>query len=73
LYNQIARNAALLGLGVDVNSAVEVTANGATVWGSNTAVVLDGRLASYALGTNGALSARYVLLDSYVQGDAILP
>jgi len=73
LYNQIARNSALLGLGVDINSAVEVTANGATVWGSNTAVVLDGRLASYALGTNGALSARYVLLDSYVQGDAILP
>lgn len=73
LYNHLARNATLLGLGVDANSAVEVTPAGATVWGANTAVILDGRLASYAQGTNGALSARYVVLDSYVHGDALLP
>jgi hypothetical protein len=35
--------------------------------------VLDGRYASYGLGTNDALSVRYVLLDTYVEGDAILP
>lgn len=73
LYNQLSRNSNLLGVGIDVNSAIEMTASGATVWGNNTAVVLDGRLASYAQGTNGALSARYVVLDSYVQGDAIVP
>jgi cyanophycinase-like exopeptidase len=73
VYNQLYRNHALLGLGVDVNTAIEFTATSANVWGKNTVVVFDGRFASYALGTNGALSERYVLLDTYVEGDAILP
>src|SRR5688572_9338455 len=72
-YNHLYRNHALLGLGVDVNTAIEFTATGAKVWGKNTVVVFDGRYASYALGTNGALSERYVLLDTYVEGDAVLP
>jgi cyanophycinase len=72
-YNHLYRNSALLVLGVDVNTAIEFTATGAKVWGSNTVTVFDGRFASYALGTNGALSERYVLLDTYVEGDAILP
>ena len=72
-YNHLYRNHALLGLGVDVNTAIEFTATGAKVWGKNTIVVLDGRYASYALGTNDALSERYVLLDTYVEGDDILP
>jgi cyanophycinase len=73
VYNHLYRNHMLLGLGVDVNTAIEFTATGATVWGQNTVVVFDGRYASYALGTNGALSERYVLLDTYVEGDAIMP
>jgi len=73
LYNHLYRNHALLGLGVDVNTAIEFTATGAKVWGKNTIVVLDGRYATYALGTNNALSERYVLLDTYVEGDAIAP
>ena len=73
LYNHLYRNHALLGLGVDVNTAIEFTPTGAKVWGKNTIVVLDGRYATYALGTNGALSERYVLLDTYVEGDAIAP
>ena len=73
VYNHLYRNHALLGLGVDVNAAVEFTATGARVWGNNSVVVFDGRFASYALGTNGALSERYVLLDTSVEGDAILP
>ena len=72
-YNHLYRNRTLLGLGVDVNTAVEFTATGANIWGKNTVVVFDGRYASYALGTNGALSARYVMLDTYVEGDAIMP
>ena len=72
-YNHLYRNHALLGLGVDVNTAIEFTSTGAKVWGKNTVVVFDGRFASYALGTNGALSERYVLLDTYVEGDAIMP
>src|SRR5215207_7656543 len=72
-YNHLYRNHALLGLGVDVNTAIEFTAAGAKVWGKNTVIVFDGRYASYALGTNDALSERYVLLDTYVEGDAIVP
>lgn len=73
LYNHLYRDSALLGLGVDVNTAVEFSATGAQVWGQNTVVVFDGRFASYGLGTNGALSARYVLLDTYVENDTLLP
>jgi cyanophycinase len=73
VYNHLYRNHALLGLGVDVNTAIEFTATGAQAWGKNTVVVFDGRYATYALGTNGALSERYVLLDTYVEGDTILP
>jgi cyanophycinase len=73
LYNHLYRNHALLALGVDVNTAIEFTATGAQVWGMNTVVVFDGRYGSYAPGTNGALSARYILLDTYVEGDAITP
>ena len=72
-YNHLYRNHGLLGLGIDVNTAVEFTATGAKAWGKNTVVVFDGRYASYALGTNNALSERYVILDTYVEGDAITP
>jgi cyanophycinase-like exopeptidase len=73
LYSHLYRNHALLGLGVDVDTAVEFTATGAKVLGKNTVVVFDGRYASYALGTNNALSERYVILDTYVEGDVIMP
>src|SRR5258706_2008102 len=73
IYNQLYRNHNLLGVGLDVNTAIVVTSSGATVSGANVALVADGRYASYALGTNGALSAHYVLLDTYVEGDTLLP
>jgi len=72
-YNHLYRNHALLALGVDVNTAIEFAATGAKVWGANTVVAFDGRFASYALGTNDALSERYVILDTFTEGDAILP
>jgi cyanophycinase len=72
-YNHLYRDHSLLTLGVDVNTAIEFTATGTQVWGSNTVVAFDGRYASYALGTNDALSARYVVLDTYVEGDRIVP
>ena len=73
LYNQLFRDHSLLGLGVDVDTAVELTASGAVVWGRSAAVVLDGRYGSFALGSNGALGERYVLLDTYVDGDPVTP
>jgi cyanophycinase len=72
-YNHLYRNHDLLGLGIDVNTAVEFTSNGVKVLGRNTVVVFDGRFASYSLGTNGALGERYVLLDTYVEGDTLMP
>ena len=42
------------------------------LWGNNSVIVFDGHFASYVLGANGALSEQYVLLDTYVEGDAIL-
>ena len=73
VYNHLYSNPALLGLGVDVNTAIEFTATGTTVWGRNTVLVADGRFATYGLGTNDALSARYVVLDTYIEGDALVP
>jgi cyanophycinase-like exopeptidase len=73
VYNHLLRDHALLGLGVDLNTAIEFTATGAKVWGKNTVVTIDGRYASYAVGTNDALSERYVLLDTYVEGDILVP
>ena len=72
-YNQLYRNHNLLGIGVDVNTALIITSSSATVSGANVALVADGRYASYALGTNNALSARYVLLDTYINGDTVTP
>jgi cyanophycinase-like exopeptidase len=73
VYNHLYRDHALLGLGVDVNTAIEFTGTSASVWGKNTVVVFDGRFSSYALGTNEALSVRYMILDTYVEGDGLVP
>jgi cyanophycinase len=73
VYNHLYRNQALLGLGVDVNTAIEFSATGAQAWGQNTVVVFDGRFATYGLGTNNALSERFVLLDTYVDGEMLVP
>jgi cyanophycinase-like exopeptidase len=71
LYNLLAADPASVGLGVDAGTAVEVGPAGATVVGESVAVLLDGRSGEFATGTNGALGARYVLLDSFVSGEAI--
>ncbi len=73
VYNHLYRDHALLALGLDVNTAIEFTPTGATVWGLNTVSVFDGRFATYGLGTNDALSERYILVDTYVEGDALVP
>jgi cyanophycinase len=73
LYNLLYRDSSLLGLGIDAGTAVEITQSGATVHGSNTVVALDARYASFAVGSNGALGARYVLLDTFVAGERLAP
>ena len=73
VYNHMYRDHSLLGIGVDVNSLVELTSTAATVWGRNTVVVFDGRFGTYDPGTNGSLSEQYIILDTYVEGDALMP
>lgn len=73
LYNLIYRDHSMLAIGVDVGTALEITSEGAAVIGTGVVVVLDGRAAQFAVGSNGALGARYVRLDSYVDGDWIEP
>jgi cyanophycinase len=73
MYNLVYRDPAMLGIGIDVSTALEITQAGAVVHGDSAAVTLDGRYASFVVGSNGALGARYVLLDSFVAGDSVAP
>jgi cyanophycinase-like exopeptidase len=73
LYNSIYRDRSVLTVGVDVGTAVEFTQAGGVVYGTSAVVALDGRYAGLSVGSNGALGARYALLDSYVEGDAVTP
>lgn len=72
LYNLVAGADSSLGLGVDVGTAVEVTVAGARVAGTSVAAVLDGRYGVFGTGANGALAARYVLLDTFVDSDVVV-
>lgn len=73
LYNLLYRDPGLLAIGIDVGTALEVTQAGAVVRGNSAVVALDGRYATFAVGSNGALGARWVVLNSYVAGDAVTP
>lgn len=73
LYNLLAAQAlaARVVVGIDAGTAVELGGGTPLVRGNSVAVVLDGRLASFGVGTNGALAARWVVLDTFVGGQAI--
>ena len=43
------------------------------VVGDSVAVLLDGRYASFGVGSNGALSAHWVILDTFVGGEEVAP
>jgi cyanophycinase len=75
LYNILATQASVarVVLGIDAGTAVELGSGSPLVRGDSVAVVLDGRFGSFATGTNGALAARWVVLDTYVGGEAIAP
>lgn len=61
--------------GIDAGTAVEFRAGLAApiVVGDSAAVVLDGRSGSFGTGTNGALAAHWVILDTFVGGQAVEP
>jgi cyanophycinase len=75
LYNLLAVQAlaARVVVGIDAGTALELGAGTPVVRGDSVAVVLDGRFGSFGVGTNGALAARWVVLDTFVSGPAIAP
>lgn len=73
LYHLLSAHASVLGIGVDAGTALEVQGGAATTRGDSVAVVLDGRQATFGLGTNGAFSATWVVLDSFIDGEALAP
>jgi cyanophycinase-like exopeptidase len=75
LYNLVSAQSNHLAFGVDAGTAVEFRAGVAapSVVGDSAAVVLDGRYGSFGIGTNGSLSARWVILDTFVGGESIAP
>jgi cyanophycinase len=71
LYNLAGEVA--FSVGVDTGTALEFGAGGATVVGDSVVIVLDGRQASFGVGSNGALAARWIVLDAFVAGDTVAP
>jgi hypothetical protein len=69
LYNILYVDKSVLGVGIDV----ELAQSGATAVGASAVATLDGRYAAFALGSNGALGARWVILDTFVDGGSIKP
>ncbi len=41
--------------------------------GDSAAVVIDGRQASWTIGTNEAIGAAWLVLDSFVDGNTVTP
>jgi cyanophycinase len=77
LYNLVAAQpvADRLAFGIDAGTAVEFRPGLAApvVVGDSAAVALDGRYGSFGTGSNGALAAHWVILDTFVGGEAIAP
>ena len=72
---QLARAApGAIALGIDVGTAVRITDTGApTVAGDSAVVAVDSSRATFATGDNGAIGASWLLLDTFVAGDAVAP
>ena len=77
LYNLVAAQAGAgrLAFGIDAGTAVEFRPDLAAprVVGESAAVALDGRFGSFGVGSNGALAAHWVILDTFVGGQGIAP
>jgi cyanophycinase len=77
LYNLVAAQATAdrLAFGIDAGAAVEFRPDlvAPRVVGESAAVALDGRSGSFGVGSNGALAAHWVILDTFVGGQEIAP
>jgi hypothetical protein len=59
--------------GIDVGTSIRLEDGAASAVGDSAAVVVDGRQARWTNGTNGAIGAAWLVLDSIVDGDAVAP
>ena len=60
-------------IGIDAGTALELRPEWAAprVVGESAVVALDGRLGTFGVGSNGALAARWVMLDTFVGGQEV--
>jgi cyanophycinase len=75
LYNLLAdqSSAQRVVFGIDAGTALEVGSGAPVARGESVVVALDGRYGSVGVGSNGAIAARWVILDTYVGGQAVEP
>jgi len=73
LFRLAAADGTRLTAGIDVGTAVELSGGAARVAGTSAAVVVDDAHATFTSGTNGALGARWLVLDSWVDGETLAP
>jgi hypothetical protein len=50
-----------------------VAGGATTARGSSAAVVFDGRYATFGTGSNDGVAARWLVVDSFVDGEALTP
>lgn len=72
LLRVVAQEPGRLAVGVDVGTAIEIGGGGATVSGTSAAVVVDGRSATFGDGTNGSLSASWLVVDTFTNGELLV-
>ena len=75
LYSVVKAQASHLAFGIDAGTAVEFGASltAPSVVGDSVAVALDGQYGTFGTGSNGALAAHWVILDTFVDGESIAP
>ena len=73
LYHLTWADSSTLAAGIDVGTALRIRNGTATGVGDSAVVVLDGRQAAFGTGSNGAMAARWVMLDIFTNGQKIAP
>ena len=59
--------------GIDVGTAIVVDGGVAEAVGDSAVVIVDGRQATWTTGTNDAIGAAWLVLDTFANGDAVAP
>lgn len=72
LYGAAARDRRTIPLGISETTAIRLDRRGAGVVGDRSVVSLDGRSARFGTGSNGAIAAVGVWVNTYAAGDRVL-